>query len=83
MTRFALVELDNGRQEHFDSPYDAFKFAKEEEEKKRHSVEYVAVGDITQGNFYNQDGIVYRGQHLRYMIRLLDNVNLWIRNSNG
>jgi len=76
MAKFALVELDTGEQEFFDSSYDAFKFAKKQEDSRRHSVEYVAIGD-----FWIEDGIVYRGQQLRYMLRLLDNLNAWIEES--
>jgi hypothetical protein len=72
---FVFVELDNGVQEFFDTPYAGFKYAKEAELRRRGSVEYVAIGE-----FYNdQDGTFYRGQELRYLLRSLDNVNAWLR----
>ena len=73
MYRFILVELDTGEQEFFEDTYSAFKFAKEHEDKRRHSVEYVAVGE-----FYSESGVVYRGNQLRHILRTLD-VNQWIR----
>lgn len=74
--QFFVVELDNGEQEFFDSPYYAFKFAKMHENARRGSVEYVAVG-----YFYDEeaDGTVYRGQQLRYILRALDNPVAWIK----
>lgn len=75
--RFYLVELDNGDQQFFNSPYEAFTFAKQCESKRRNSVEYVAIG-----SFYNKDeaeGTVYKGQYLRYMLRTLDNTVAWLK----
>lgn len=74
--QFFVVELDNGEQEFFDSPYLAFKFAKRHEDTRRGSVEYVAVGF-----FYDEDadGTVYRGQQLRHILRALDNPVAWLK----
>jgi hypothetical protein len=74
--QFFVVELDNGEQEFFDSPYYAFKFAKVQEEARRGSVDYVAIG-----MFYDEEanGTVYRGQQLRYILRALDNPVAWIK----
>lgn len=74
MTKHIFVELDSGDQEYFDTPYDAFKFAKEKEMQRKNSVEYVAIGD-----FYECDGTIYNGQQLRNIIRSLDNVTVWLR----
>jgi hypothetical protein len=71
---FVLVELDNGTQEFFETAYDGFKFAKEEEARRRGSVEYVAVGE-----FYDQEGSIYMGQELRHLLRSLDNVHGWLK----
>lgn len=73
MTRFVVVELDNGTQEFFEDTWAAFKYAKENEDKVRHSVSYVAVGE-----FYTSDGVVYRGNELRHILRTLD-VKTWIK----
>lgn len=73
--RYTIVELDDGTQEFFERPADGFRYAKQQEERRRHSVEYLAVGE-----FYNtDDGIVYRGQLLRTMLRTVDNVTGWIK----
>ena len=70
-----LVELDNGEQSFFDSPVDAFLFAREAETKKKNSVEYIAIGD-----FYTDTGTIYRGQRLRHMLRSFD-LKQWLRQS--
>jgi hypothetical protein len=44
--KHVVVELENGEQSFFDYVYDGFKFAKEQEEKRRNSVDYVAIGDF-------------------------------------
>jgi hypothetical protein len=44
--KHVVVELENGEQAFFDYVYDGFKFATEQEEKKRNSVDYVAIGDF-------------------------------------
>lgn len=78
--QFFLVELDNGEQEFFDTPYLAFQFAKKCESNRRNSVEYVACG-----SFYGEDeaeGVVYKGQYLRYMLRTLDNTVAWLKSVN-
>lgn len=73
--RYTIVELDDGTQEFFERPADGFRYAKQQEEKRKHSVEYLAVGE-----FYDaDDGIVYRGQLLRTMLRTVDNVTGWIK----
>jgi hypothetical protein len=73
--RFVVVELDDGEQEFFDSPIDGFRFAKKKEAERRHSVEYVAIGE-----FYEEDdGSVYTGQLLRTMLRSVDNINGWLK----
>ncbi len=74
MANFILVELDSGEQEFFERPYDAFKYAKEKENLRHHSVEYLAIG-----NFYTEPGVVYRGQELRHLLRSLDNTHAWIK----
>lgn len=74
MATHVFVELDSGEQEFFDSPYEAFKFAKTKEGQRKNSVEYVAIGD-----FYEDSGNVYRGQQLRNLIRSMDNVVVWLR----
>jgi hypothetical protein len=71
---FAVVELDDGEQEFFDTPYQAFKFAQKAEQRKTHSVEFVAIGQ-----FYSEDGRIYRGQQLRHLLRTLDNVQGWLK----
>lgn len=73
---FVVVELENGDQTFFDSVYDGFLYAKDEENKQRNSVAYLAVG-----TFWNEDDVarVYRGQQLRYLLRLIDNINGWIK----
>lgn len=74
--RFTVVELDDGTQEFFERPVDGWRYAKEQEDKRRHSVEYLAVGE-----FYNDDneGVVYTGQTLRIMLRATDNVTGWVK----
>lgn len=77
LSPFAFVETTNGEQEFFETPYAAFRHAKQQEERKRNSVEYVAVG-----SFYGDEeteGRVYRGQHLRYILRSLDDVQGWLK----
>lgn len=71
---FVLVELDDGLQEFFETPYAGFKFAKEQEARRKGCVEYVAVGE-----FYENEGTIYRGQELRHLLRSLDNVYGWLR----
>jgi hypothetical protein len=71
---FVLVELDDGVQEFFETAYDGFKFAKEAEQRRRGSVEYVAVGE-----FYESEGSIYAGQELRHLLRSLDNVHGWLK----
>jgi hypothetical protein len=73
---FSLVELEDGTQEFFDSPYFAFLFAKIHEDASTNSVSYVAVGD-----FWNDVGMVYRGQELRYLLRAIDNTKSWLKDS--
>jgi hypothetical protein len=68
--KHVVVELDSGEQHFFDYVYDGLKFAKESEDKKRNSVEYLAVGD-----FYVEDGVVYRGQRLRNLLRTVDDIH--------
>lgn len=75
--RFHLVELDNGDQEFFDSSYQAFSFAKQQEAKKPGSVEYVAIG-LFYGDDEEVDGTVYKGSLLEAMIGALDNTNRWV-----
>lgn len=77
--KFFLVELDDGVQEFFDSPYEAFHYAKKCEAKRRNSVEYVACGSFYGDDEDDVDGIVYRGQYLRFMLRSLDNTVGWLR----
>lgn len=72
--RHVVVELETGEQEFFSHAYDGFKFAKEQENKKRNSVDYVAIGD-----FYEEDGVVYRGQKLRNTLRMLDDIDKWFK----
>lgn len=74
--KHVLVELDTGEQEFFESTYEGFKYAKEQEAKRRHSVDYVAIGD-----FYQDEGIIYKGQSLRLLLRTLDGTQEWIRAS--
>jgi hypothetical protein len=69
-----VVELDDGEQEFFDSPIEGFRFAKKKEQQRRHSVEYVAIGD-----FYEDEGTVYSGQMLRMMLRSVDNISGWMK----
>jgi hypothetical protein len=76
--RFIVVELDDGTQEFFDRSSDAFRYAKQHEDKRRHSVDYVAIGE-----FYDDDGVVFRGQNLRMMLRATDNVVGWIRHGSN
>jgi hypothetical protein len=73
--RFIIVELDNGDQQFFDSTYDGFRYARTKEQERIHSVEYVAIGSFLD----EDDHIIYQGQDLRNMLRLLDNVPGWIR----
>lgn len=72
--KHVVVELESGEQLFFDYVYDGFKFAKEQEDKKRNSVDYVAVGD-----FWDEDGEVYRGQRLRNTLRILDDIQQWFK----
>jgi hypothetical protein len=72
--KHVLVELDTGEQEFFESAYEGFKYAKEQEDKRRHSVDYIAIGD-----FYKDEGIIYKGQSLRLLLRSLDSVQDWLR----
>jgi hypothetical protein len=74
---FAVVELDNGDQYFGDTPYEAFKFAKEREAEKPNSVEYVALGEF----YERDDGLIYSGQELRHLLRALDNVIGWLKTS--
>lgn len=86
MSKHSFVELESGEQEYFDSPYQAFKFAKQKEQQHRNSVALVAVSDDF-GDTTNMEELLlkmesvttYRGQQLRYMIRSLDNVTEWLR----
>lgn len=73
---FSFVELTSGEQFFTDTPYEAFRFAKQQELRKRNSVEYVAIGQ-----FYDDQANerVYKGQHLRYILRSLDNVQGWLK----
>jgi hypothetical protein len=73
--RFVLVELDDGDQEFFDTAYEAFRYAKKKENERKHSVEYVAIGEFLEDDDYT----VYKGQALRHLIRSLDNVTSWVR----
>jgi len=85
--RYSFVELESGDQEYFDDAYSAFRFAKDQEHKKRNSVSLVAVGKeydpdtIDESEWINlaSDMTVYRGQMLRHMIRSLDNTVAWLR----
>lgn len=71
--RFIIVELDNGEQQFFDRMADGFRWAKEQEDKRRHSVEFVS-------EFINDESIrMYTGQDLRWLLRSLDNVQAWIK----
>lgn len=74
----AFVETISGDQMFFDSPYEAFRFAKQQEEQNRNSVEYVAIS-FTGESLEETNEIVYRGQRLRHILRSLDNVRDWIR----
>ena len=74
MTIFVVVELDSGIQEFFESSYEGFVYAKEQESRKKNSVEYIAIGE-----FYSADGRIYKGNQLRHMLRMLDNVKGWVR----
>ncbi len=71
---FVIVELDDGEQHFMETPYAGFKFAKEQEGRRKGSVEYIAIGE-----FYHEDGMIYRGQELRHLLRSLDNVTGWLR----
>jgi hypothetical protein len=72
--RLVVVELDDGEQEFFDSPIEGFRFAKQKEKERKHSVEYVAIGE-----FYDDDGTIYSGQMLRMMLRSVDNISGWMK----
>jgi hypothetical protein len=71
--RFVLVELDTGEQEIFDTSYEGFKFAREQENRRRHSVEYLGVFDEDVAEV-----TVWCGQSLRVLLRSLDNLRAWI-----
>lgn len=77
--RLVVVELDTGEQEYFDSTYEAFKYAREEETVRPHSVDFVAIGEFETAD----DHVVYRGNELRILLRSLDNVQGWIRTGYG
>lgn len=84
MPKQSFVELESGEQHYFDQVYDAFKFAKAQEELERNSVALVAVGDDYQAAddeliFFMDQVTIYRGQRLRHLIRTIDNVSTWIR----
>ena len=72
--RWILVELDDGTQEFFSHLTDAFRYAKRQEERRRHSVEFV-------GDFYETHERIYSGQDLRWLLRSLDDVNQWMKSS--
>lgn len=73
---WVIVELDSGEQHYFNRLADGFRYAKEQESKRRHSVEFV-------GDFYEYNEQVYSGQNLRWLLRSLDNVSTWMKRSNG
>lgn len=84
MSRHSFVELATGEQEFFQTPYEAFKYAKSAEEQERNSVALVGVsGEYDAPDeelFFMMDQVtIYRGQRLRHLIRSLDNVQVWIR----
>ena len=71
--KIVIVETENGEQEFFDTFSAGLRFVRLEENKKHHSVEYLAMGDE------DNDLIVYRGLTLRQLMRSCDNEILWIR----
>lgn len=84
MPRQSFVEMESGEQLYFDNPYEAFKYAKQQEEKARNSVALVGISSDYDGPddeiiFFMDQVTVYRGQRLRHLIRSLDNVTTWIR----
>lgn len=76
--RYIIVELEDGTQDFFDTTYEGFKYAKEHETRKPHSVAYVAVGEFET----EDDHVVYVGNVLRIMLRSLDNIHGWLRAGN-
>jgi hypothetical protein len=77
MARQSFVEMEDGEQYHFDSVYEALKYAKTQEAEHKNSVEYLAISeDVTS---LDQGLTVYRGQKLRHMIRSVDNVAAWVQ----
>lgn len=73
MARFIIVELESGEQMFFDRLSDGFRYAKTQEDRKRHSVEYI--GTFTDAEPIN----IYKGQYLRWILRSVDNVDEWIK----
>lgn len=74
--KFFIVETESGDQQFFDGFSESLRFAKEQEKRRSNSIEYV-------GSF-NDDGsdlILYRGQTLRWVLRSIDNIPMWIRAS--
>lgn len=76
MKKWIIVELDTGEQEFFDQLVDAFRFAKAQEKKRRHSVELVG-----EFNYDPRLDRVYTGQDLRWILRSVDNVTTWMKSS--
>lgn len=70
--KIVFAELESGEQEFFERLADALDWARTMEEKKRHSVDYVAVGDTDSDEL-----IVYKGQDLRNRLRAGD-LRKWI-----
>jgi hypothetical protein len=73
--KIVVVELDTGEQEFFDRPTDAFRYARDQEDIRHNSVEYVAVGEF----WGDTPDHVYCGQSLRTLIRTVDNLNGWVK----
>jgi hypothetical protein len=79
MMRAAVVELDDGTREWFDDVRQAYHYAKEQEQKRRHSVEYLAIANDFDS--MDTDVMVLRGQELRITLRSVDNIQGWITGS--
>ena len=71
--RVVIVELANGEQQFFNRLADGFRFAKEQENKHRHSVDYVGSFDD------DENTMVFTGQSLRWLLRSVDNLPMWIK----
>ena len=73
MCNFVIVELDTGDRQFFERLSDGFRYAKTQESRRHHSVEFVGL--------FSEDDVlgIYQGQELRWLLRSVDNVKQWVK----